>query len=166
MKTTTLALFLSIAPFAVSADGNPPSQAIITSVNPVYKDNYVNVYHTECYDVRVPVYGRTTSGSNGDVFAGAVIGGAIGNQFGSGSGKDAMTVLGAIIGANEGSKATREVIVGYRFEQQCANVASTVNEPVISGYMIEYKFDGKFYEQRASRKYHVGQRVNVQPILE
>lgn len=165
MKNTVAAIAFMIMPSLAFAGGGN-NYAVITSVQPVYKDNYVNIYHTECYDVRVPVYGRTTGGSNGDVFAGAIIGGAIGNQFGSGSGKDAMTVLGAIIGANEGSKATREVIVGYRFEQQCTNVARMVNEPVISGYMIEYKFDGKVYEQSTSRRYHVGQRVNVQPILE
>ena len=33
-------------------------------------------------------------------FGGALIGGAIGNQFGGGSGRDVATVLGAIIGAS------------------------------------------------------------------
>jgi outer membrane lipoprotein SlyB len=32
------------------------------------------------------------------VFGGALIGGAIGNQFGSGSGRDVATILGALIG--------------------------------------------------------------------
>lgn len=35
-------------------------------------------------------------------FGGALIGGAIGNQFGGGSGRTASTVLGALIGANIG----------------------------------------------------------------
>ncbi len=34
------------------------------------------------------------------VFGGALIGGAIGNQFGGGSGKVAATILGALLGAN------------------------------------------------------------------
>ena len=34
------------------------------------------------------------------VFGGALIGGAIGNQFGSGSGRDVATVLGALIGGS------------------------------------------------------------------
>lgn len=34
------------------------------------------------------------------VFGGALIGGAIGNQFGSGSGRDVATVLGALLGGS------------------------------------------------------------------
>jgi len=34
------------------------------------------------------------------VFGGALIGGAIGNQFGSGSGRDVATILGALIGSS------------------------------------------------------------------
>jgi outer membrane lipoprotein SlyB len=34
------------------------------------------------------------------VFGGALLGGAIGNQFGSGSGRDVATILGAIIGGS------------------------------------------------------------------
>jgi uncharacterized protein YcfJ len=74
----------------------------------------------ECRDVDVPIYGtRARRGSDGDVLAGALIGGAIGNQFGSGSGQDAMTVLGAIVGANRAANQTTEEIVGYRTERQC-----------------------------------------------
>ncbi len=45
-------------------------------------------------------------------FGGALIGGAIGNQFGGGRGRDVATVLGAIIGAsaaNNRSQKYREV---------------------------------------------------------
>jgi uncharacterized protein YcfJ len=74
----------------------------------------------ECRDVDVPIYGtRNSRGSDGNVLAGALIGGAIGNQFGSGSGQDAMTVLGAIVGANRAANKTTEEIVGYRTERQC-----------------------------------------------
>lgn len=48
------------------------------------------------------------------VFGGALIGGAIGHQFGGGSGQDIATVLGALIGAsvakNKNSKQKRKVI--------------------------------------------------------
>ncbi len=47
------------------------------------------------------------------VFGGALIGGAIGNQFGGGSGQDIATVLGAIIGgsiANNRHTQERKVI--------------------------------------------------------
>lgn len=48
------------------------------------------------------------------VFGGALIGGAIGHQFGGGSGQDIATVLGALIGAsvanNKNNKQQRKVI--------------------------------------------------------
>ncbi|TPH17684.1 glycine zipper 2TM domain-containing protein [Litorilituus lipolyticus] len=48
------------------------------------------------------------------VFGGALIGGAIGHQFGGGSGQDIATVLGALIGAsvanNKNNKQKRKII--------------------------------------------------------
>ena len=95
-------------------------------VNATIEDFYVNetvsnpVRVNECRNVDVPVYGtRNRRGSDGDVITGAIIGGVIGNQFGNGGGKDAMTVLGAIVGANRASNQTSEEIVGYRTERQC-----------------------------------------------
>lgn len=38
------------------------------------------------------------------VFGGALVGGALGNQFGSGSGRDVATVLGALLGGNIANK--------------------------------------------------------------
>lgn len=100
----------------------------------------------ECRDVDVPVYGtRNRRGSDGDVLAGALIGGAIGNQFGSGSGQDAMTVLGAIVGANRASNQTTEEIVGYRTEHQCFEEVIYQNTHVrnYSHSLITFTVDGK-----------------------
>jgi outer membrane lipoprotein SlyB len=76
---------------------------------------------TVCKDVQIPIYGMIERpASNSEVFTGALIGGAIGNQFGSGSGKDAMTVIGVLGGASRGGQRVRErVIVDYRTQQQC-----------------------------------------------
>jgi len=43
------------------------------------------------------------------VFGGALIGGAIGSQFGSGSGRDVATILGALIGASSAGKNQNSV---------------------------------------------------------
>ena len=73
-----------------------------------------------CHDVQVPIYGKTGDASTFDTLGGAVIGGVIGNQFGGGSGKDALTILGAIAGADYANKnLKREGIVGYRTEERC-----------------------------------------------
>jgi len=78
----------------------------------------------ECGMVKVPVYGvvdRPASG--GEVLSGAVIGGVIGNTFGKGSGNDAMTVLGAIIGGSTANQRKQErVIIRYDEKHQCRTV--------------------------------------------
>jgi uncharacterized protein YcfJ len=116
-----------------------------------------------CRDVEVPVYGRSSGASTADVLTGAIIGGAIGNQFGSGNGKDAMTVLGAIVGANSADR--KNVIVGYRIESQCEKVATRVNQPVITHYRVQYTYNGIEYVQDTTQVYTLGQRVKIQASL-
>lgn len=154
-----------LLPFASYAESNG-SYAYITEVNPIYKDSYVTRYETVCKDVEIPVYGeRTIRGSDGDVFAGAMIGGVIGNQFGGGNGKDVMTLLGALAGANKAKEKTVQEIVGFRISQECNNVTKSVNEPIIYKYRIRYTFDGNSYIQETTQKYTLGQRVLIQPSL-
>lgn len=121
-------------------------------VNAKVEDVYINekvstpVHVNECYDVDVPVYGTSTRrGSDGDVLAGAIIGGVIGNQFGSGDGKDAMTVLGAIVGANRAANQTKEEIVGYQIERRCVEKVVYQDERVrkYSHSTITFTVDGK-----------------------
>jgi uncharacterized protein YcfJ len=165
MKTLLLATVISLAPFAAIANGPASNYAVITAVHPIYQNRHVTRNETSCRDVEVPIYQSRNIASDGDVLAGAIVGGVIGNQFGAGSGKDAMTVLGAIVGANRASNRTINEVVGFRIEQQCERVARTVNEPVISGYNIEYTFNGYTYRQETTREYVLGQRVLVQPAL-
>jgi uncharacterized protein YcfJ len=164
MKNILAVVMLSLVPFAANADGYASDYAVITLVQPMYRDNYVSVKETVCYEVEVPVYETRGGASAGDVLAGAVIGGAIGNQFGSGSGKDAMTVLGAIVGANSVDNR-RDVFVGYRIEQRCDRVTNSINQPVVTSYRIQYIYNGMEYVQDTSQRYTVGQRVKIQPAL-
>ena len=101
-------------------------QATVVGMQETYRDVVKQVPVESCQVIDVPIYREVVTGgaSTGDVLAGAIIGGVIGNQFGNGSGKDAMTVLGAIVGADSmNKKGHREtVIVGYRQEKQCSTV--------------------------------------------
>ena len=74
-----------------------------------------------CEKVQIPIYGMIERpASDAEVFTGMLIGGAIGNQFGSGSGNDAMTFIGAIMGAESGGERKRQrVIIDYREVTQC-----------------------------------------------
>jgi uncharacterized protein YcfJ len=165
MKMFLTVTAISLIPFASFADGMSENYAVITAVHPIYQDRYVARNETVCRDVEVPIYQSQRSASDADVLAGAIVGGVIGNQFGGGSGKDAMTVLGAIVGANRASNRTTDVIVGYQIEERCERVSRRVNEPVISSYHIEYIFNGYTYRQETTREYVLGQRVPVQPAL-
>lgn len=166
MKKTIAAIAFTIMPAFVSAEGALPNNyAVITAVHPIYENRYVTQYETQCYDVEVPIYGRVRSGTNSDILTGAIIGGTIGNQFGNGNGKDVMTALGIIIGANEGSRSTREVVTGYRLERQCNQVSSQINEPVLSYYKIRYEYNGVEYHEETTQQYTLGQRVQVSTSL-
>lgn len=140
-------------------------QARVTSVQPIYVERYVDTYEPRCQNVEVPIYGTVQGGSSSDALAGALIGGALGNQFGEGKGKDAMTVLGAIIGADAASKTRRQVITGYRTERQCQDVLVQKRVSEVSKYRVEYEFGGNKYSQETRTEYRVGQRVNVNVSL-
>ena len=92
-----------------------------------------------CSTSQVPVY---DTASTGDVFLGAVIGGAIGNQVGEGKGKDAATVLGAIMGADHATRGNR-TIVGYQNVQNCVPQTTYQYEDRVQGYNVRYDMKGK-----------------------
>lgn len=124
-KFLTVAAAITLTSTAVYAD------TVDADIRHHYKDVSISVPHTEyvCTTVDVPVYGRVGGGgaSTFDKLGGAIIGGAIGNQFGNGSGKDAMTVLGAIAGADIAGKKMdrgRDEVIGYRQEERCKNVTT------------------------------------------
>jgi uncharacterized protein YcfJ len=137
----TLALTAMLVTVAVPAAAEYSINATVTDhFRTVTRD--VPVTEHVCQTVEVPVYGNKAS--TGDTIVGAIIGGAIGNQFGGGSGKDAMTVLGAIAGADIANKNGQR-IVGYRLEEQCQNVTtySTTQEQVYSHSTITWREDGR-----------------------
>jgi len=71
-------------------------------VNAVVVDHYKTVVKQIPYDVEVckQVRQGTGDGSATNEIIGAIFGGAIGNQFGEGDGKDAMTLAGMFLGAS------------------------------------------------------------------
>ena len=79
------------------------------------------VWTEVCEDFHQPIYGWIERpASSAEVFTGFLIGGAVGNQFGGGSGKDALTVLGAFSGADQASQRKREkVVIRYERRTRC-----------------------------------------------
>ena len=96
----------------------------ITVDEDLFADARVLTKTEECSMVQVPIYGVVDRpASSTEVAAGAVVGGAIGNQVGKGNGRKAMTVLGAIVGSSAGAqRKTERVITGYEEKRQCRTV--------------------------------------------
>ena len=113
------------------------SATAATSVqNGVVTDNYKTIikqipYRVEVCQDRVQPAG---DGSATNELVGALFGGAIGNSFGKGDGKDAMTLFGALMGASlahddelKKNPGTRTVIVcdiETRYEESATEVYS------------------------------------------
>lgn len=155
------ALTISAIFFATGAmaDGYNTRQGIVVDVEPVYSNYQTHVVQEQCFNQQVPIY-QNHHGSTVDALAGAIIGGAIGNQFGGGSGKDAMTVLGAIIGADAATRPSTK-IVGYINEWRCEMVKVPQNNRMFHHYQVTYKMDGRYYRLNTDELFEVGQRIVI-----
>ena len=99
-------------------------------------DHYKNVIQQTPYRVEVcqDRVQHSGDGSATNELVGALFGGAIGNSFGKGDGKDAMTLFGALMGAslahddelanNPGTKTVTVCVVQTRYEEEVSEVYS------------------------------------------
>ncbi len=162
-ETNMKKLLLSVA-FIITASSAfaETVNARVTDVIPNYTYISEPVRVEQCYTVEVPVYGTVQGGSTGDVLAGAIIGGAIGNQFGGGSGKDAMTVLGAIVGADvAGRQGNRQKVVGYRDEVKCDYYTEYKEERIVDNYVVYYRYGKHTGSVVTDNYYKVGDRIRI-----
>ena len=92
---------------------------------------------------------------------GAVIGGVLGNQVGSGDGKKIATAAGAVAGGYAGNKVQKHMQEGNFetvVEQRCGTVYD--NQKIPAGFDVTYLLDGK---QSVVRMDHdPGQRIRVE----
>ena len=134
------------------------AEQIVTVIN--VEDYYVRqvepIIVEKCYTENVPVYRNNNSGSE---ITGAIIGGLIGNQFGSGKGKDAMTVLGAIAGAN--SQHRSREFAGYTYANSCYQEKTYTETYVHSGYVVTYLINGRYEQVISERRYKKGQHIKI-----
>ena len=132
-------------------------QAEVISSTAITQQVVQKIPEQQCSVVDVPIYSEIIA-STGDVLAGAIIGGVIGNQFGKGKGNDAATVLGAIIGADAANKKNgNKNIVGYKQVQQCSTIfIETVADKVV-GYQSTFQTtDGETYTFQTKSQWKVG----------
>ena len=121
----------------------------INSLNATVLDHYKTVIKQSPYDVEVckRVRQGTGDGSATNEIIGAIFGGAIGNQFGEGDGKDAMTLAGIFLGASlahddelaQGPGViTTKCYIETRYEE-------SVNSKVYSHSTVIFKIAGRKY---------------------
>lgn len=132
-----------------------------------HETHYQTVYHDYGSSDRVRTAGPT--------IAGGVIGGVVGRQFGSGSGRDAMTLLGTLVGASVANEHAHNrhrqpPAYGYREERPVTVERCSVNhvshyEDRVEGYDVTYLYGGREYRTRTPTHpgSHIRVRVDVKP---
>ena len=123
---------LALTVFAVSANAQSYNQdvAVVISKQP----KFATAYQQVC--TQVPVERRSQGGGA----VGAILGAAIGNQIGGGSGRDIATAAGAVIGAQMGSQNDgTSVEIQTRCSQQ--------PQQVVVGEIVTFEYRGRRFTQ-------------------
>ncbi len=143
--------------------GNYSDTARVLKVKPIYETVRVNHPRRRCWDE--PVYHRGGGNSAVPMITGAIIGGVIGNQFGRGHGRDALTVAGTLLGGAIGNDIGRSNAgPGYEtVERRCRMENRYTNRQEVVGYRVKYRYNGKTHwtrtQQRPGKYIHVNVKV-------
>jgi len=136
-----------VIPFFIASQlafaGSFVDSATVTSVEKVYKQYMVEEPYQDCY-IKETLQ-QSGDGSATNEIMGAILGGAIGNQFGEGDGKDAMTLAGIFLGAsiaNDAEKAnsTGQVVVS---QEVCETKVKTSFVKRLSHYLVHINYEGR-----------------------
>lgn len=165
--------------------GNPASSYYISA--PVIRVNPITTRRTIEHPIRqceraTAGHGRHRSSSHrrnyerhsseGNYFLqglfGGLVGGFIGNQFGGGSGKKALTIVGALAGSSIARDAARQHDQSSYPTQVCRTTYETEVIEDISAYDVTYEYGGQQFSKRMTE--HPGNsirvRVEVMPELD
>jgi len=157
-------LLATVAVLTMASTVQAAELATVIKIQTNWEQVQVPATRQKCIIQEVPIYGSTQGqASTGDTVLGAVIGGALGNQVGGGSGKDIATVLGAIVGADVANKRAgqRRQIIGYESQRQCSDVLFYEDQERVKNYTIWYDWNGIQGSSYTYNKYNVGDRIPV-----
>jgi len=123
--------------------GSYADYATVTSVEKVYKQYRTEEPYQECY-IKETLQNQGDGSATNEIM-GAILGGAIGNQFGEGEGKEVMTLAGIVLGAsmaNDAEKAnsTGQVVVS---QEVCETKVKKSIERRLSHYLINISYEGR-----------------------
>ncbi len=141
------------------------TEAKVLESSPIYEKVTINKPETRCWNEKVrhrsPGY---RSESYTPTIAGAILGGVVGNQFGKGSGKDAMTVAGTILGGSIGNDMRNRSYSGQSYvttERRCETVDNYHETNELVGYNVKYRYNGRNFWARTDSDPGSYIRVNV-----
>ena len=141
---------IAVSSAVVLAESNRGTidEAEVLSADPLYRTVRINEPVEQCWDEPVQIPVQSSYRSYTPQIFGAVIGAAVGNEFGSGRGKDLATVAGAVLGGSIG----RDVQARSRgsnsrtvYEKRCELVDNYHTEERLDGYDVTYRYNGQVY---------------------
>ena len=170
------AAVLAVSSQFASANSYPPpvvsdyDYAQVTRVEPLSRVVQTPMEQEECWDEPVAYY-QPAPGPQSYTphLMGGIVGAVVGNQFGSGSGRDWSTVAGAALGASVGRDYAQQR-AGYGgaayagSERRCRLVQSFAQQTVNDGYRVLYHYHGRQYETRLPQDPGPQLRVRVDVI--
>ena len=123
--------------------GSYTDYATVTSIEKVYKQYRTEEPYQECY-IKETLQNQGDGSATNEIM-GAILGGAIGNQFGEGDGKEVMTLAGIVLGAsmaNDAEKAGSSVQVVVS-EEVCETKVKTSFVKKLSHYLVHIDYEGR-----------------------
>lgn len=174
----TAALLLGLATPALAdhdkyrKSGPVYAYADVISSQPIVRYVTVTTPVKECWeDVEYYTVNERPPGEGARTLVGAILGGVIGHQIGSGHGNDAATVAGTLIGASIGNRSAYKnggiygPVEHSRPVRRCETQYREHQEERVDGYNVVYRYHGQKYATRMSndpgRKIRV--RVDIRP---
>ncbi len=155
-----------------AGDGGYYAYADVTHVEPIVRIVEVSRPETTCWQQapgRAADYrGGREHRSYTPLVLGGIVGGVIGNQFGSGRGKDVMTVAGSLLGASIGNDAAHRhgarADRAYDGGRYCEVAEIVHQEERVDGYRVTYRFQGRQFVTRTA--YDPGDEIRVRVQVE
>ena len=123
--------------------GRYTDYATVTSVEKVYKQYRTEEPYQECY-IKETLQNQGDGSATNEI-VGAILGGAIGNQFGEGDGKEVMTLAGIVLGASLAhdealGNSTNQVVVS---QEVCETKVKTSYVKRLSHYLVNIDYEGR-----------------------
>ncbi|MBS1269668.1 MAG: hypothetical protein MAG794_00619 [Gammaproteobacteria bacterium] len=148
---TALAATAALADGRSHIDGHY-GYARVLGVDPLTEVVRVNEPREVCWVENVTRRRPRGSGSATPEILGGIIGGVVGNRFGSGRGKDIATVAGAILGGSIAHDVKRRRAYAYDAYtapvERCRIEHEYYEEQRIVGYHVKYRYNRKVYQTR------------------